>query len=209
MTTLYIVRHGETAWNAEEIFRGRADVPLNATGLRQAALLGDYFGEKPLDAVFTSPMARAYRTAASIATARGLAPVETPELIDLDFGVWQGLARADVKQRWPELYRAWREHPERVRFPDGESLEDVRARLGRLLKRVAEHPGGVALVTHRVVAKVLILMLRGLAETHFWDIRLDNAAVTEFELTPGGWILGGHNRTGHLAALVQTPRGDF
>ncbi len=203
------MRHGETDWNAEEIFRGRADVPLNALGIRQAELLGDCFGETPLDAVLTSPLERAWQTAARVAAARGLGPIYTPELIDIDFGEWQGLAHRDVKQRWEDLYRAWREHPEGVRLPDGESLGDVRARLELLLGRVSEYPGGVAVVTHRVVAKVLILLLRGLADTHFWEVLLDNAAVTEFDLTDGGWMPLGQNQTGHLAPLGRAALNDF
>ncbi len=209
MVTLYVVRHGETDWNAAEVFRGRADVPLNVTGLKQAALLAEHFAATTLAAVLTSPMARAHRTAAAIAAARGLEAVATPELIDIDFGAWQGLSRHDVRQRWPELSQAWQEDPGSVRFPDGETLADVRARLELLLGRLEEYRGGVALVTHRVVAKVLILMLRGLADSHFRELRLDNAAVTEFELTPGGWALRGDNLTGHLAPLGQTGLSDF
>lgn len=209
MGRFYIVRHGETDWNAGEIFRGRADVPLNGTGLKQAARLGDYFAAKPLDAVFTSPLARARRTADAIAAARGLRATPTAELTDIDFGAWQGLPHAEVRQRWPDLYRAWREQPGSACFPDGESLADVKARLELLLGRPKEYHDDIAIVTHRVVAKVLILMLRGLADGHFWELRLDNAAVTEFVMTDGGWTLSGDNLTGHLAPLGQTALGDF
>ena len=67
MLKIILARHGETDWNAAEIFRGRADVPLNETGLRQAALLGEYLGSARIDAICTSPLQRAVSTAAAIA----------------------------------------------------------------------------------------------------------------------------------------------
>ena len=208
MLTLYLIRHGETTWNAAEVFRGRADVPLNRRGLDQAVRLGEHFRDTPLGAVLSSPMRRAWQTAVALAARHRLEARVAPELIDLDFGEWQGLQHEVVRARYPELYQGWRERPGTVSFPGGEALADVRSRCTGLLEGLKDQTGGVALVTHRVVAKVVILMLRGLADDGFWEVRLDTAAFSVFEYLDG-WRLIAENQTGHLAPPVPGAPVDF
>ncbi|MFO7996535.1 MAG: histidine phosphatase family protein [Dehalococcoidia bacterium] len=100
MTTMMLVRHGDTDWNVEEIFRGRADVELNETGVKQAELLGKYLEFVPIEAVYSSPLKRALRTAEIIAGFHNIDITSCRELIDFDYGEWQGLSQDTVKERY-------------------------------------------------------------------------------------------------------------
>ena len=99
MTEILLIRHGETEWNAAELFRGRADIPLNENGLRQAGLLSEYLKDKQIDAIYSSPLGRARKTAEIISGRHGLEVMSSGGLIDIDFGEWQGLAHREVNNR--------------------------------------------------------------------------------------------------------------
>ncbi len=211
MVELILVRHGQTTWNTAEIFRGRADVPLDETGVRQAELLGDYLSTEKLDFVYSSPLKRAVATAQAIARPQGLEVNAVENLTDFDYGEWQGLPHAEVRERYPELYRDWQDTPEQVRIPGGESLAEVRARAMPFLEDTVMRcgEGRICFVSHRVVAKVLICALLGLDDSHFWNIRLDTAAITRFEAGDGRLVLTAHNDTSHLRSLGLAPPPDF
>ena len=210
-TSIILVRHGQTAWNAAEVFRGRIDIELDETGLKQAELLAAYLSRRKLEAVYSSPLKRAVQTAEAIARHHGLAVEIAPGLNDMDFGEWQGLSLQEVKGRFNELFAAWVSDPHRVRMPSGENLDDVCQRaLAVVNQMVDKHEGTVVvLVSHRVVNKVLICALLGLDNSHFWDVRLDICGMTTFELTDGRFVLAEHNNTSFLEPLKQARLGDF
>jgi broad specificity phosphatase PhoE len=114
-----------------------------------------------------------------------------------------------VKERYPEIRRTWLDTPHLVRLPGGETLDEVSIRVGGVLERVLATPGVVVLVSHRVVHKVAICRLLGLDNSHFWDIRLDVAGVSEFECSARRRVLVRHNDTSHLAARHVLKPADF
>ena len=126
MADIILARHGETEWNVEEIFRGRIDVELDETGIKQAGLLAEYLRDVKIEAVYSSPLKRALRTGQIIAGSHQLEVEITPGLIDFDFGEWQGLPHQEVKNKYKELYQEWINNPDQVEMPAGESLTDVR-----------------------------------------------------------------------------------
>jgi broad specificity phosphatase PhoE len=208
MTTLRLVRHGETDYNAEGIFRGRMDVGLNEKGEQQATSLAEYLSTRRVDVVYTSPLRRATRTAELIASRHGLQTRVVPGLIDLDCGEWQGLSRHEVKERYGELYAQWEKTPHLVRLPGGESLHEVRSRAVDFVHRVAmENERDLVFVSHRVVNKVLICALLGLDDSHFWNIRLDVCGMTTFSYGKGRFVLTKHNDTSFLGTMSAL--GDF
>lgn len=210
MTQIVLVRHGETEWNAGEIFRGKADVCLNDAGLRQAELVAEYLAEFRIEAVYSSPLLRALKTAEAIASRQGLEVRIEPGLTDLGFGEWEGKPLQRVKEEYPELYAQWVEHPEKAAMPGGESLEEVKCRVVKVVGEViAWHGGMVALVSHRVVHKVLICHLLGLDNSHFWNIKLDTCGITTFNYEDGRFILSEHNNTSFLKPLKKGKLRDF
>ena len=210
MAEIILARHGETQWNVEEIFRGRIDVELNETGVKQAELLAKYLSALNIDAIYSSPLKRALKTAEMIASHHKLNVEIAPGLIDFDYGKWQGLPHQEVKDKYKELYAEWRQNPHRVKMPGGERLDDVRKRALRVVDEViAKHDGTVVLVSHRVVNKVLICALIGLDNSHFWNIKQDTGAITTFTYQNGRFILTKHNDTSYLRPLHKAPFSDF
>lgn len=211
MLEIILVRHGETDWNKNEVFRGRADVALNETGLRQAELEGKYLSGQKIDLVYSSPLQRAIKTSEAIARFQKIEVNAVENLIDFDYGEWQGLTIAEVKEKYPELYQDWLDTPEQVRLPGGESLESVLNRAMPFLEDAVVRcgEGKIALVSHRVVLKVIICALLGLDNSHFWNIRLDNGAVTRFVYDGDNVTLVAHNDTSYLKSITATPLNDF
>ena len=210
MTEIILARHGETEWNVAEIFRGRADIELGETGIRQAELLAEYLGQVKIEAIYSSPLKRAIRTAELIASHHKLEVEIAPGLIDFDYGQWQGLPHQEVKDKYRELYAEWVSHPEQVKIPGGESLNDIRERAVSVVDEViARYGGTVVLVAHRVVNKVLICALLGLDNSHFWNIRQDTAGITTFTYENERFVLTEHNNTSYLKPLQKTKLSDF
>lgn len=207
---LIIARHGETDWNVKEVFRGRLDIELNETGRRQAELMAGYLAGTKLSAIFSSPLKRASETASFVTARQGVEVITTPELVDMDFGEWQGLPIQTVREKHPDFFARWLKQPHHLKVPDGESLLEVRERVLSLVSRItAGNKGNTLLVSHRVVGKVLICALLGLDDRHFWNIKLDTCGLTTFELEGGRFILAGHNDTSFLKPLQAAPPADF
>jgi broad specificity phosphatase PhoE len=210
MTEIILVRHGETEWNAEEIFRGRADIALNEKGVVQAKLLGDYLKGSRLEAVYSSPLQRAVHTAEKIVEPHSLDVKLEPALIDIDYGEWQGVPLIEVKKIYMDLYIKWKTSPEEVKFPGGEGLHDVRKRTITAVKKIVKkHKGSVVLVSHRVVNKVIICSLLGLDDSHFWNIRQENCGISSFSFEKKQYILIKHNDTSFLGNLSGEGQNDF
>jgi len=210
MTEIILARHGETEWNVEEIFRGRIDIELNETGIKQAELLAEYLSEVKIEAIYSSPLKRALRTAEVIASHHKLAVEIAPGLIDFNYGKWQGLPHQEVKDKYNELYTEWTSRPDKVKIPAGESLNDVRKRaIGVVDEVTAKYEGTVVMVSHRVVNKVLICALLGLDNSHFWNIRQDTCGITTFAYENERFILTTHNDTSFLKPIQKATLGDF
>ena len=127
---LYLIRHGETEWNTQRRFRGRADIGLSDRGRRQAQIAADHLTDRGIDLILCSPLARSRQTASLLAERLDLDPVECPELIDPDTGNWTGMEVSGVKLRYPDLFQRMNETPSRFRFPGGESVKEVLGRYG-------------------------------------------------------------------------------
>jgi len=206
MTSIYLVRHGQTAWNKEEIFRGRTDIPLDENGLKQAELAGEYLKEVEIHAIYSSPLSRAWQTAQKIAQFHNLNVQPLEGIIDMSFGRWEGHAHQEIKEIDRETYRQWREEPHLVRLPGGESLNDVRIRsMAALEEVIRNHPEKtLVLVSHRVINKVLLCAILGLDNSHFWQITQDPTAINLIQYRNGKYILSLVNEICHLKLLKET-----
>jgi len=185
MRAVYLIRHGQTVWNKEEIFRGRADIPLNDFGRRQARMIADFLQERGLrDAVFfSSPLKRARETAKIAGGLLSEKDVHTVEAFtDINFGPWEGKARVEVEKLYPELYRLWQEEPASVAFPEGESLREAAARAVEAFSAIAEKyaANDIIIVSHRVINKLLLCSFLEAGLNSFWRIRQDTACINIF-----------------------------
>jgi len=205
MTRMILVRHGETEWNRVEHFREHADVPLNETGLVQAkAMARRVAAEWRPVAIYSSPLARAVKTAEAVAWHFGLSVQVHPGLIDIDYGEWQGLTPREAKERWPEVIDVWYNTPHTARIPGGETLDELRARAERMMnEQAARHQGQtIVLVGHTVINRVILLGVLGLGNDHFWRLRQDTCAINTFEVEGGFFTIGSLNETYHLRSKI-------
>jgi len=210
MTELILVRHGQTVWNVEKIYRGRADVDLDEVGIKQAELLGKYLSNWELEAIYSSPLKRALATANIIARYHKIGVYIADGLIDFDYGEWQSLPEQEVRKSYPALLDKWHNNPHEVRMPGGESLADVRERAAGIVDDVlSKYEGSVVLASHRVVNKVLICSLLGLDNSYFWNIKQDVSGITIFNYVDGRFVLTKHNDTSHLKELQKFVLDDF
>ena len=205
MTSIYLVRHGQTAWNKEEIFRGRTDIPLDETGLKQAELVGQYFKGMKIHGIYSSSLSRAWQTAQKIAQFHDLKVQPLQGIIDMSFGNWEGRPHQEIRESDSKTYRQWVETPHLVRLPGGESLDDVRIRAMAAIEEViGKNPGKtLILVTHRVVNKMIICGILGLDNSHFWQITQDPTAINLIQYKNAKYILSLMNETCHLKPLKE------
>jgi broad specificity phosphatase PhoE len=183
VTRILLVRHGQTEWNRQEIFRGRVDIPLDETGIEQARALAERLAGERLSAIYCSPLSRAAVTAQMLGDPSGLHPQPTDNLIDMSYGSWEGLQHAQVKERYPALYARWMTEPHLVRPPGGEMLAEVRQRATAGLNMIAagSPDATVVVVSHRVVTKLLLCAALGIGEDGFWRIRQDTCCLNVLE----------------------------
>ena len=212
-TRILLIRHGQTAWNegaGEERFRGRSDLPLDASGEDQARAVAIRLRNEPIAALYASPLLRARQTIAPLAVelersghprGRDLKTESHDGLLDINYGHFQGLTHSEAAAAYPELYARWRTTPSQVHFPGGEGLADLQARLLALLDELAaRHPGEtVALVGHQIVNKVLACTLLGLDLDQIWRIGQDTAGINIFQQVDGVWHTLCLNDSCHLA----------
>lgn len=205
MTRFFIVRHGQTEGNKNKIYRGRWDLPLNPTGLKQVELAGRALAPVDLDAIYTSPLERTRQTAAALVKHQQVEARDEQGLIDIDYGGWTRVADSEVARSQPEIYRRWKSEPQSVVFPDGEGLADVRGRVEPMLKRlVAEYPDGqLALCGHRVSVKMILMVALGLPDAAFWRIAVDPASISVIDFAVGAFSMVFTNETCHLEPLLE------
>jgi probable phosphoglycerate mutase len=161
MRPILIARHGETAWNALGKLQGHTDIALNDTGRDQARALAAGLVDAGITAVFTSDLSRARETGGIIAAALGLsAPAIDPELRERQFGVFEGLTRAECEAQHPA---AWRDWVAQIGAPPGaEPRDESVQRLARALARIAAAEGGTALVvSHGGVMRLWLMTVLG------------------------------------------------
>jgi len=208
---IYLVRHGETAWNKAKIFRGRRDIPLDEQGRLEAACTARALREVPLAALYSSPLSRARETAETIAAGRGLAVAVDEAFTDIDYGEWTEYWDTEARLKFGDQYRQWKESPHLVKFPGGESLDEVRRRVVPRLKELAQRnpDGTIALVSHRVALKLLLCEAKGLDNSHFWEVRLDTGAISVLEYGNGTLRVAVENDTRHLQGLTDHGTKDF
>jgi probable phosphoglycerate mutase len=206
-TRLFLLRHGQTAWNAEARIQGQLDIPLDATGRWQAERLALALQGEGIQALFSSDLQRARQTAAPLAAAIHVDVQVDAALRERGFGHFEGSTYAEIEARWPEDTLRWR-----LREPDfgpggGEALQAFHDRSVQAVWSVAERHAGLTLA---VVAHGGVLDCLYRAACHI-DLRaprtwqVANATVNRLLWTPEGFSLVGWNDASHFDAAAPGP----
>ena len=194
---LHLVRHGQTDLNRDKRFRGLSGAPLNGRGRREAAGAGATLSGSRVTLIRSSPVPRALETAGIIGDSIGARIVSDDGFTDIDYGKWQGLTVEEVAERFgPSAIESWRRDPGSFVFPDGDSMRDVRERLGEAVRRaVSGGEESVAVVSHLAVIKICFLVTMELPFEYFWKTDIENGSVSRFAYTPErGFLLEWWNR---------------
>jgi probable phosphoglycerate mutase len=207
-TRLCVVRHGETAWNAEHRVQGQLDVPLNAIGLAQAQAASRVLSQEKFDAIYSSDLSRARQTAQPTATLLSMEVAVDPALRERHYGIFERLTYAEVKTRYPEDYARFEARDPEYAFRTGESLKDFSARSIAVIAKIAkEHDGKSILVfTHGGVLDKLYRFVTGLPLSAEREFGIPNAGLNRIELTPAGWQLRTWADIAHLEGALDDLR---
>ena len=199
-TTVLLVRHGQTDSNITGFYMGWSDEDLNKVGYTQARRLSSRFASLPIASVYTSPLRRAYATAAILAKPHRLEPRVLDDLIEIRLGDWQGLHMDEIKRRWLELWQQWRIDPSGVTMPNGESLREVTERAVQAFERVVGTNRGkqAVIVTHDVVVKVLVAHALGVLNSIYRRFEVSNASLSVIRVINSNSQLTMLNDTSHL-----------
>jgi probable phosphoglycerate mutase len=179
-TRVLLVRHGSTEHSHEGRFSGRNDLPLDVHGNEQARALANHVAAfAPLDAVISSPLRRARETAQAIVERVGGRVEIHEDLVEAEFGEWEGLTISEAHQKWPQLLAAWLKAAA-VAPPNGESFLDVEARVRRAIEEiVATHRHQrIAVVSHVTPIKTLLCMALGAPPEAMFRFHLDTASLS-------------------------------
>ena len=197
---LFVVRHGETEWVRERRFAGSRDIPLTAAGRDQCAAVARALASATVAAVYASPLERARASAEVIAKPHGLAVRIVPAFSEMTFGSWEGLTRDEARARDPEAWAQWRSAPHLLKLAGGETIAEVAARVTAGVEALqAAHEGHtVVLVSHGVVARVIVLGALGLGLDRLWTLDAAPAGITEIEYEPGWATVHRMNTVAHL-----------
>jgi len=180
------------------------DVPLTPLGETQAEKTAKKLSRTSIHKIYSSPLKRAYDTARRIAEKQN-APIQIeilPEFSDIHYGAWQGLSLSVVKAQFEPKWNVWAKKPHAMKFPEGESVEEVSKRaLAAANKVLLAHPDEtIAFVAHRIITRSLMLLLLGQPLSSLITIRHDPCSITTLEKQPYGFVLICHNDTCHLKA---------
>jgi len=190
MTRILLTRHGHVDGIKPKRFRGRENLPLTALGKRQAEAVAARIAReaKPV-AVYTSGLQRCIDTGAAIGKACGVSSSVLDGLMDLDYGQWQMRTHDELKAEQPELFHLWHDAPQLMRFPGGESLQDVMARTTEALRHVLDrHPGEtVVMVGHDCTNRTLLMQILDQPVSAYWKLVQDPCCLNEFEID-GAWM---------------------
>jgi alpha-ribazole phosphatase len=208
VTKIYLIRHGETEGAETKRYKGHIDVPLSGNGIRQMERVAEYISAKVrkrgsaevtvrravplqnvndsglLSAVYCSDLSRAVKSAEIIAAPHGLKPVVMTELRERNFGAWEGMTFDEIRERWPDEFKAWARNPLAFSPIRGESTIEVKSRALKAFKAITEERpnGDIAIISHGGVNRVLLCELLGMPLENIFRIEQNFGCLNMIEL---------------------------
>lgn len=185
--TMYLVRHAQSDWNVEARYVSRTDRQLSEEGWRQIASTGRRLSGEPIEAVYSSPLARARTTAEAIGDARGVDVIVRGDLTEIDFGDWEGSTYDELMGAF-RSFEAWLASPETNQIPGGESWEDFSSRVVEAVDHIVAQPySAVAVVSHAGWLKMMLGLALDMKRIVFRNIRVDHCSISITQVNGPHW----------------------
>lgn len=206
MTTIYLVRHGQSTWNEVGRIQGKQDPPLSALGRWQAEALARVLQTETLDAIYSSPQQRARITANTIAANHSLSVTIIDDLAEIDHGEWEGLTEPEIQQRFTTLFELWLKRPSQTQMPGGEHCLSLQQRVLEAWRDILRREDGnrVLVISHDIPIKVIVAHVLGLNLDHIGWFIVDNASINIIQGADSRLRLTRLNDTCHLNLICDT-----
>ncbi|MEG1547772.1 MAG: histidine phosphatase family protein [Clostridia bacterium] len=182
---LILARHGQTDWNSHQMVQGRTDIPLNETGKRQAAALGERLKNAGISAIYSGPLSRAYDTGCEMARSNGCGVTKCDKLTEIKFGVWEGMEFFAIAAGYPALWKQWCDRPDECQIEGAETLDTIAERTMQALERIIKQHSPddtVAIASHTMPIKLIVAHYTGIPFGSIHRIRIDNCGYTELNV---------------------------
>lgn len=181
---IWLVRHGQTAWNEQGRFCGHTDIPLSALGRRQARKLASQLQHRPITAIYSSDMSRARETAEIIPKKRPIDITVSSTWREINFGAWEGLTYDEIAATFHEQLGFFTD-PEHYAPPQGETLTEVLQRVMSALHEIMqhEHEGEIVLVSHGGTLRGLLCALLGMPLRNQWQLHIDTGSLSAIDVS--------------------------
>jgi broad specificity phosphatase PhoE len=186
MKRLILTRKGETEANLRGVYQGQSvDSHLTSRGEKQARLLGEALKEQyRVERILTSPLMRAKETARAVAEILGVKVEVDEDLIEMNFGRFEGKTVSQAAREFPDAYQTWKSSPSQGQMPGGECFEDVLNRAGHFLEKTRERKEATLLaVTHDAALRALLTLVEEKNPDQAWDYQLFNCSINEVDFT--------------------------
>lgn len=207
MTTLIIVRHGQSMANLEDLFAGYTDTPLSPLGEKQAGMTAEYILKNyKIDKIYASDLKRAYTTAKPVADALKLPINKNSDLREINGGLWEKVPFKNLALEYPEEYKTWCDDIGNSVCPEGESVKEVEERVRRVAEKIVSENNGktVLIATHATVVKIFQLIAHDVPLSHLHSIPwVSNASVTEIEYKAGKYKMIKEGYHEHLSGFTS------
>jgi alpha-ribazole phosphatase/probable phosphoglycerate mutase len=185
VTTLYLIRHGQTEGGEEKRYKGNMDVPLSERGVEQMEGVSEYIVQagSTLNAVYCSDLSRSVKSAEIVARPHSLSPILIPSLRERNFGAWEGMSFEEIQERYPDEFKAWTENPPAFSPVRGESTLEVKKRVIKAFNEIIENHNGehIAIVAHGGTNRVILCHVTGIPLENIFRIEQDYGALNIIE----------------------------
>ncbi len=200
MSKLLLARHGDTKLNSARMFVGHTDAELSALGHRQAEKLRDRLAAERVDVIYSSDLRRAVATAKTIASKHRLDVITCPELREINYGKLEGLTFEEIKRLYPEVAELCAEWSLQLKFPDGESFDELEQRVSKFLDKLKQHAPEqtILIVAHGGPLRLMVCSLLGIELWHWRQMHIDLASLSIVDTYPEVAIISLLNDTSHL-----------
>lgn len=199
MPTWWLIRHGETDYNLNGRFQGSSDIPLNATGMKQAASLASRLKDMKFDAIYASDLGRVQQTADLALDGQIGSLVLDARLRELDFGVWEGLSWDEIREQYPEEFAIWFKDNEQ-NLHGGERVSDVVLRVKVFMDELREQYQAeeqILIFAHGGTLGIMLAIFFDSNPARWWQFRIHNCSLNEVILFNRGVVLNRLNDNQH------------